>query len=43
MNIRFWKMCYLVVAAAALAMCLYYRDYANAMLITVVGFMVAQA
>lgn len=43
MNVNFLKMCYFIVAGAGLAMCLYYRDYANALLITFVGFMVAQA
>ena len=43
MNIGLMKLCYFGLASAGLALCLYYDDYANAMLITFVGFMVAQA
>jgi len=43
MNIGFWKFCYFILASLGLAMCLYFGDYINALLITFVGFMVAQS
>jgi hypothetical protein len=37
------KLTFLILAAGGLALTLYYRDYASALLITATGFMVAQA
>lgn len=43
MSVGFWKICYFIAAGGGLALCLYHGDYTNAMLITFVGLMVAQA
>lgn len=43
MNIGFWKLCYFILAAAGMALCLYFGDSLSAGIIAISGFMVAQA
>ena len=37
------KLAYFILAGAGLAVSLYYKDYVGAMVVTLCGFMVAQA